>query len=236
MLTPVAPATGHSVVNAASYASQISPGSLATLFGTNLAASLVTASVTGGAPLPMSLAGVSITVNGRPAPILAVTSTQANFQVPWETAPGSADIVVSVNDSAGNTLAVPVLTAAPGIFSDSSGRAIAQNSDYTLNTASNPAKAGSPILAYLTGSGPVNMAVSDGAAASATPLASAMSQASALIGPLPAQVMFTGLAPGFVGLTQMNIVIPPSLATGDYPLTVTIAGKTSNAGTVSVSQ
>ncbi len=236
MLTPVAPATGHAVVNAASYLPQISPGSLATLFGTHLAASLVTANVTEGAPLPMNLAGVSIAVNGRPAPILAVTSTQVNFQVPWETAPGNADIVVSVNGSAGNTLTVPVLTAAPGIFSDSSGRAIAQNSDYTLNTASNPAKTGSTILAYLTGSGPVNMAVSDGAAASATPLASAMSQASALIGPLPAQVMFTGLAPGFVGLTQMNIVIPVSLASGDYPLTVTIAGKTSNAGTVSVSQ
>jgi len=236
MLTPVAPATGHAVVNAASYAPQISPGSLATLFGSHLAASLTTASVTEGAPLPMTLAGVSIAVNGRPAPILAVTSTQVNFQVPWETAPGSADIVVSVNGSAGNTLTVPVLTAAPGIFSDNSGRAIAQNSDYTLNAASNPAKTGSTIFAYLTGSGPVNMAVSDGAAASASPLASAMSQASALIGPLPAQVMFTGLAPGFVGLTQMNIVIPPGLASGDYSLSVTIAGKTSNAGIVSVSQ
>jgi uncharacterized protein (TIGR03437 family) len=232
LLTPVASPTGNAVVNAASYAPQISPGSLATLFGTHLGASLVTANV----PLPTSLSGVSITVNGRSAPILAVTSTQVNFQVPWETSPGSAEIVVTVNGFAGSALTVPVLTAAPGIFSDSSGRAIAQNSDYTLNTASNPAKVGSTILAYLTGSGPVNTAVPDGAAASASPLASAMSQASALVGSIPAQVAFTGLAPGFVGLTQMNIIVPSSLASGDYPLTVTIAGKTSNAGIISVSQ
>ena len=232
LLAPAAPSTAHVVVNAASYTPQISPGSLATLFGTNLAASLTVAS----APLPYTLGNVSIAVNGRQAPILAVTSTQVNFQVPWETSPGSAQIVVSVNGIAANALTVPVLAAAPGIFSDGSGRAVAQNSDYSLNTDSNPARAGCTIIAYLTGSGPVSVAMSDGAAASATPLARAMSQTSASIGSLPAQVSFVGLAPGFVGLTQMNIVLPSGLASGDYPLAVTIGGETSNAGIVSVSQ
>ena len=232
MLTPVAPATASAVVNAASYTPQISPGSLATLFGTHLAGSLTVA----GAPLPNSLAGVSITVNGRPAPILAVTSKQVNFQVPWETLAGNAQVVVSVNGSAANTLSVPVLAAAPGIFSNGSGRAVVQNSDYSLNTDSNPAPAGGTIIAYLTGSGPVNVAMSDGVAASSSPLAKAMSQTSATIGPLPAQVSFVGLAPGFVGLTQMNIVVPPGLASGDYPLSVTIGGQTSNSGLVSVAE
>ncbi len=231
-LTPVAPPAGHAVVNAASYTPQISPGSLATLFGTSLAASLTVAS----APLPNTLGGVSITVNGHSAPILAATPTQVNFQVPWETLPGSAEIVVSVNGSAANTLTVPVLSAAPGIFSDASGRAVAQNSDYSLNTVANPAKVGGTIIAYLTGSGPVNVAISDGTAASASPLARAMSQTSATIGSEPAQVSFAGLAPGFVGLTQMNIVVPPGLASGDYPLSVTIGGQTSNAGTISVAE
>ena len=231
-LTPVAPATANAVVNAASYTPQISPGSLATLFGTHLAGSLTLANV----PLPKSLADVSITVNGRPAPILAVTSTQVNFQVPWETLPGNAQVVVSINGSAGNALTVPVLAAAPGIFSDTSGRAVAQNTDYTLNTASNPVQAGGTIIAYLTGSGPVNMAVSDGIAASANPAPKAMSQTSATIGSLPAEVSFVGLAPGFVGLTQMNIIVPQGLASGDYPLSVTIGGQTSNSGIISVAQ
>jgi uncharacterized protein (TIGR03437 family) len=63
-----------------------------------------------------------------------------------------------------------------------------------------------------------------------------MSQTSASIESLPAEVSFVGLAPGFVGLTQMNIVVPPGLASGDYPLSVTIGGQTSNAGTISVAQ
>ncbi|HLG99709.1 MAG TPA: SMP-30/gluconolactonase/LRE family protein [Bryobacteraceae bacterium] len=231
-LQPVAAPTGHAVVNAASYAPQISPGSLATLFGTHLASALTTAS----APLPVTVAGVSISVNGRPAPILAVTPTQVNFQVPWETLPGSAEIAVGVNGIAANTLSVTVLAAAPGIFVDSSGRAVVQNSDYSQNSAANPAKPGSAIVAYLTGSGPTDVTLSDGAPASAAPLAHAMSQVSATVGSLPAQVMFTGLAPGFVGLTQMNIVLPDALPSGDYPLTVNIAGVTSNAGIITVAQ
>ena len=232
ILQPVASPTGNAVVNAASYTPQISPGSLASLFGTHLAASLATA----GAPLPTTLGGVSITVNGRSAPILAVTANQINFQVPWETLPGTAEVVVGVNGFAAKALSVPVLAAAPGIFSDSAGRAIAQNSDYSLNSASNPAKTGGTIIAYLTGSGPVNTTIADGAAASASPLAIAMSQTTATIGSLPAQVSFAGLAPGFVGLTQMNIVVPAGLAPGDYPLTVSIHGQASNAGTISVTQ
>lgn len=165
-----------------------------------------------------------------------MTSTQVNFQVPWETLPGSAQIIVSLNGSAANTLSVPVLAAAPGIFSNGSGRAVVQNSDYSLNTDSNPVQAGGTIFAYLTGSGPVNVAMSDGIAASSSPLAKAMSQTSAIIGPLPAQVSFVGLAPGFVGLTQMNIVVPPGLAAGDYPLSVSIGGQTSNSGLISVAQ
>ena len=230
MLTPVVSPTANAVVNAASYTPQISPGSLATLFGTHLGGALVTAN----APLPMSLSGVSITVNGRQAPILAVTSNQVNFQVPWETSAGSAEVIVSVNGFAANSLAVKVSETAPGIFSEPGGRAAVLNPDNSLNTDANPAKVGSTIEAYLTGSGPVNVAMSDGLAAGSSPLAEAMSQSSATIGPLPAQVSFTGLAPGFVGLTQMNIVVPSGLAPGDYPLIVTIGGQTSNAGTISV--
>lgn len=231
-LQPVAAPTGNAVVNAASYTSQISPGSLATLFGTHLASALNTAS----APLPTSLAGVSISVNGRLAPILAVTSNQVNFQVPWETLPGNAEVKVSVNGIAANTLTSTVLAAAPGIFVDASGRAIAQNPDYSLLTATNPAKPGSTIIAYLTGSGPTDVALADGAPASTAPLAHAMSQVSATLGAAPAQVMFAGLTPGFVGLTQMNIQLPDALPPGDYPLTITVGGVSSNAGIITISQ
>jgi uncharacterized protein (TIGR03437 family) len=227
---PVVSANG--VVNAASFASQISPGALATVFGINFALRNASAN----APLPLSLAGISVSVNGQSAPLLYVTPTQANFQVPWETAQGSATVTVNVNGGASNSVTVPVLGAAPGLFSTSSGHAVVQNSDFTLNDPSNPAKVGSTIVAYLSGSGPVSPAVADGAATPLGPLVSATSPSSATIGSSTAQVAFAGLAPGFVGLVQVNIVVPSDLQTGDYPLAIMIGNETSNSATVSVTQ
>ena len=76
--------------------------------------------------------------------------------------------------------------------------------------------------------------VADGTVAPVSPLATATATASAKIGTTNAQVAFTGLTPGFIGFVQMNIVVPSGLAPGDYPLTVTIDGQTSNSANVSV--
>jgi uncharacterized protein (TIGR03437 family) len=222
----------NGVVNAASFATRISPGALATVFGSNFAVSNAGAQT----PLPMSLESVSVSVNGQLAPLLYVTPTQVNFQVPWETALGSATVTVAVNGGASNAVAVNVLGAAPGLFSSSNGQAIVQNSDYTLNEPSNPAKVGSTIIAYLSGSGTVSPPVADGAPAPDDTLVYLNSGTSATIGSSTAQVAFAGLAPGFVGLVQMNIVVPSGLATGSYPLAVTIGSDTSNSATVSVTQ
>jgi uncharacterized protein (TIGR03437 family) len=232
LLTPQTPAiSANGVVNAASFAAQISPGALATVFGSNLGGANAGATV----PLPTSLGGVSVTVNGKAAPILFVAPGQVNFQVPWETVVGPGAVVVN-NGVNSNTVTVPVLTAAPGLFTFASGQAVVQNSDFTLNGPGNPIKAGGTIIAYLTGSGPVSPAVANGAAAPSGPLAQVTSPFSATIGTSAGQVSFAGLTPGFVGLLQMNIVVPSGLASGDYPLTVTIHSETSNSGKISVSK
>jgi uncharacterized protein (TIGR03437 family) len=231
MLQVAAPQiSANAVVNAASFAHQISGGSLATVFASNITGAKASAS----APLPTSLAGVSVSVNGKNAPLLYVTSTQVNFQVPWKTDPGLASVAIIANGVVSNAVTVPVVAAAPGLFTYGSGRAVVQNSDFTLNSPNNPAKAGSTIMAYLTGSGPVDPPVADGALAPASPPATATSSSSATIGSAPAKVSFAGLAPGFVGLVQVNIVVPSGLPKGDYPLTVTIAGQDSNSALVSV--
>jgi uncharacterized protein (TIGR03437 family) len=222
----------NGVVNAARYAPKISAGALASIFGPSFASGNLGASL----PLTTTLGGVSVSVNGKAAPILYVTPFQVNFQVPWETAVGSASITVTVNGRTSSAVNVAVLTAAPGLFVSASGRAVVQNAGgSTLNSATNPAKVGSTITAYLTGSGPVSPPVADGAPAPASP-ALLTSPVSATIGGQAATVSFAGLAPGFVGLVQLNIVVPSALATGDYPLLVTIAGETSNPGTISVTQ
>jgi len=230
----VAPAiAANGIVNAASFTAPVAPGSLASVFGSNFTGTSLQASAS-VLPLPDNLGGVSITVNGKPAPILYVNSNQVNFQVPASTSAGSGAVVLTVNGVVSNTVNVKVTSAAPGIFSYGGGKAVVQNQDYSLNTSGNPAKAGSTIMAYLTGSGAVSPSVADGAAAPSNPPAKVTADYSATIGSTTAQVSFAGLAPGFVGLLQMNIVVPSGLSQGNYPLAVTIGGQTSNSATISV--
>ena len=220
------------VANAASYQTQISPGALASVFGTGFGA--LTASPAASPKLPTISGGVSVTVNGQAAPLYYVSPVQINFQVPWGTAVGNAVVAVTVNGGSSNTVTVQAVSAGPGLFS-SNGSAIVQNyPSYSLNTPSNPAPRGSMIIAYLTGSGPVSPTVSDGALSPSNPLATSTASWGATVGSTPAQVSFIGLTPGFVGLVQANVAIPTTLAPGNYPLTVSIGGQTSNAGTISV--
>jgi uncharacterized protein (TIGR03437 family) len=129
---------------------------------------------------------------------------------------------------------ITVQTAAPGLFVQGS-HAIVQNSDFSLNTSGNPAKAASTIMAYLTGAGAVSPQPADGAAAgSGSDLSNVTPAVTATIGGQTASVSFAGLAPDFVGLWQVNIVVPTGLTQGDYPLAVTVGGQTSNAANVSV--
>src|SRR5205085_1170253 len=183
--------------------------------------------------LPTSVAGVSVSVNGTLAPILFVSPGQVNFQVPWKTATGTASVSVLVNGGAGNTVQVPVQTAAPGLFTNGAA-AIVQNSDFSLNDATHPVAAGGTIIAYLTGSGPVSPAVADGTPTPLSPLSQVTLSKSARIGTADAQVSFAGLTPTFISLVQFNIVVPPGIAAGTYPLTVTIDQQTSNAGNIVV--
>jgi uncharacterized protein (TIGR03437 family) len=221
------------VANAASYQAQISPGALASVFGTGFGGGPAV-SPSASPTLPANVGGVSVMVNNQAAPLYYVSPGQINFQVPWETQVGTASVIVTVNGGSSNTVTVPAVSAGPGLFV-SGGAAIVQNfPDYSLNGPSSPAPGGSTIIAYLTGSGPVAPATSDGALAPSSPLATSTASWGATVGTAAAKVSFIGLTPGFVGLVQANIVVPTGLAPGNYPLTVTIGGQTSNAGAISV--
>jgi uncharacterized protein (TIGR03437 family) len=126
-----------------------------------------------------------------------------------------------------------MLAAAPELFVQGA-HAAALNSDFSLNSSSNPTKAGGTILAYLTGAGAVSNQPADGAAAGSNPISDVTSTVTATIGGQTADVSFAGLAPGFVGLWQVNVVVPAGVALGDLPLTVSVGGQTSNSANVSV--
>jgi uncharacterized protein (TIGR03437 family) len=232
LLKPVTPqiASG-SVLNAASFKAAVSPGALATLYGANFIGT--GESGTASIPLPPSFAGVSVSVNGRAAPVLFINSDQINFQIPWETGPGSATITVSSSGIQSASVKVSVVAAAPGLFFQGS-HALVQNSDYSLNSSGNPAKDGTLIIAYLTGAGAVSPPVADGAPAPSSPPSEVKSTVTATIDSQPATVKFAGLAPDFVGLWQVDVIVPAGLAQGNYPLVISVDGESSNAANVSV--
>jgi uncharacterized protein (TIGR03437 family) len=88
---------------------------------------------------------------------------------------------------------------------------------------------------YLTGIGSVDNLVASGAPASASPLSRPVLPFSAAIGDQEVSIIFLGLAPGFVGLAQANLVVP-DLPAGDYLLTITVNGITSNAVFLAIGQ
>src|SRR5579883_1366220 len=220
------------VTDAASFGPRVSPGSLATIFGNGLAATTAQAS---GFPLPTKLGGTTVLVNDSPAPLVYVSGSQINFQVPSGLQAGTANLYVSVvSGIQSKRFSFTVASAAPGIFQDSSNHAVAQNTDYSTNSTGNPAASGSVVIVYLTGQGPVDNAVADGSATPNAPLSTATASASATIGGADAPVQFLGLTPGFAGLAQANLQVP-SLPTGDYPLVLTVGGYVSASATISVS-
>ena len=220
------------VTNAASYsADAISPGSLISLFGSNLAAITASASAL---PLPMSIADTSVTINGVPAPLWYESPGQINAQVPWEIPAGPAAVVVRTLGALSAAAQIAVQPAAPGLFTDAAGDSAALNADGSGNSAETPAAAGSVISVFFTGQGPVDTTVDDGAAPAAGEAVSATSAMSATIGGAPVQIQFVGLAPLYPGLAQMNLRVP-ALASGIYPLVVTIGGRASNTAQLAVS-
>lgn len=219
------------VVNGASFnPAPVAPGSIVAAFGSDLSRDVLHATTL---PLAGSLAGARVFVNGMEAPLLFVSPTQVNFQMP-SVSTGPATVQFLVNGDTTMNRGVEIAEAAPGIFyRTDTNRAIAQNQDFTLNEPSSPAPPGSVVIVYLTGQGPVDNPVPVGVPAPAAPLARAILPASATIGGVPAELQFLGLTPGFVGLAQANLRVP-NLPPGDYAVTIEIGGAVSNSPLISV--
>jgi uncharacterized protein (TIGR03437 family) len=220
---------GTAVVNAASYLPGVSPGGLATVFGTNLT-DVNGVVVAGTNPLPLVLADVSVSVNGVPAAMFSVSYANGqdviSFQVPWETATGPGAVEVQVYDY-GILVADEVVdsfTEDPGIFEYQlygTTYAVAAHTDGNVIGPDDPASRGEVIVLYTTGLGPVDQPVPDGYAAPFNPLANTEEPFAVTIAGENGRVLFSGLAPGFVGLYQINLVLPGDLPAGDLPISIT---------------
>jgi uncharacterized protein (TIGR03437 family) len=257
VLLPPAPLiSSESVQNGASFVpgQAVAPGSLVSVFGSHFAGVFFTAAP--AVPLPNQLAGVAVTFNGEPGNMVHViqnvgghpaNTDQVNVQVPWNALPagattGNAQVVVTRNGVASPPVTIPLATAAPGLFSlypaDSTGvlRPVAFDANYvwafpagTFGIAkTSPIKIGSALVMLATGLGPVTNQPADGAAPYAE--SDTVTQPVVLIGNVPAQVIFSGLAPGFVGVYQINVIVAPGTPTGNaVPLQIQMNGITTSS-------
>jgi uncharacterized protein (TIGR03437 family) len=241
-------------VNAASFQSSVPvpQGGLVSLFGDGLMSGNSAQAQT--APWPTSLSNRQVVVNDvTPVPLYFVGPSQVNFQYPSAAPTGSQRIAVRLADTgeliAGGTILVA--GTSPGLFTSNSagtGQAVAVNQDNTINSGSSPAPVGSVITLYGTGQGQVNPQILDGSAAPLTPLSTTVavptsdaktcttSQPSmcVAIGSGFGDVQYSGLAPGYIGLWQINVKIPAGLSTGSVSLRVLINGSPSNTVTVAI--
>ena len=210
-----------SVGQAADFTGPLAPGSLATVFGSNLAPGPASAA---SVPLPTTLAGTTVRVNGDPVPLTFLNATQINFQLPAQIAPGSASLTVATAAGTSAAFSFTVVPVAPGVFQYGANRGVVQNQDYSLNTETNIARRGEVLTVYLTGIGATTPLVREGTVAPSSPLAVPSGAARAFLGGAPARVLFLGLTPGAVGLAQANVEVPAVFARGSHPVVIELDG------------
>ena len=204
------------VENAAGFQSGLpAPGGLGSLFvdGIPVTGTVVAPEL----PLPTQLAGITVSVDGIAAPILAVANatypanTQINFQVPFETATEEPQAHILEVQYAGQSAFIVPQQAGPGIFLLSNGAGVIQHaSDYSLVTGQNPVKPGETLIIYSTGLGTVDTPVPTGSPATqADPVSQCYTPTTSL-----GTVLYAGLTPGFPGLYQVNVQVSPYLPPG----------------------
>jgi uncharacterized protein (TIGR03437 family) len=220
------------VENAAGVASStaVAPGSLVSIYGSNLA---------------NAADATSVTFNNIPAPLLFVSSGQINAQVPWEVTGSSMQVVVTNGNLASAPVTVSLSPAVPAIFTLGANQAIAYSNSDSLFAAApgsipglttHAARIGDPAgLAILaTGLGPVNPPIATGEVPNdGVPHATTMTP-TVTVGGVPAQVLFSGMST-YVGLYQINILIQPGTPAGNaIPLQITMNGVVSNTPAIAV--
>jgi uncharacterized protein (TIGR03437 family) len=252
-LAPVAFSVG-AVANAASIqafsppvsgsgdaSNSIAPGEIVVLFGSGIGpADLVVATPQNGS-FPTSLSGTQVMINGRAAPLIYTSAGVVAAIVPYSVSGlNSAQVSVIYQGKTSSVSTLSVAPSAPGIFTanaSGSGQAAALNQDGTLNSAANPAPAGSVITLYATGEGQTSPGGVDGQIAGLKNLASPLQPVSATIGGLPAVIDYAGAAPTLVaGVLQVNVEVPAGFAPGSsIPVVLQIGGVNSPTVTIAVS-
>lgn len=178
--------------------------------------------------LMTSLAGVEVRFDGIPAPIYVGDYYQITVQVPYEVAGKTTTKIQATNRGIpSNEISVPVVDALPGIFNTTASliEALAANQDGTLNSRTAPAPMGSLVMLYVSGAGQLTPAAETGRPASG--LAQTVLPVSLTMAGEDSEILFSGVAPGTVGVVQVNARVTGTLPRGttSAPLVLTVGSR-----------
>ena len=240
--TPPARPVISSVVNAAGYQNSVAPNTFASILGTNLASTRDdwNSAIT-NAQLPSSLDGVTVTFDGIPGYVSYVSPTQINVLVPNIHSQTLTSVVVSNSGAkVANVFNTPASQYSPAFFPWPNNQVVASHQDYTyavkigtfstLSTVA--AKPGEIIILWTNGLGASTPAAPLGYATPSDQTYSTSTAPTVTVGGIAATVYGAALAPGFGGLYQIAIQVPPSLGNGDWPVVASIGGFQSPTGIV----
>ena len=212
-----------SLVNAAdNQTGNLSPNTIATLYGKNLAygtRAITPADIPGGVlPTVLPGTGVRILIGGLPANLYYVSPTQINFLVPVCLLPGTVNLQLVIDGLAGPQIQVQLAPSSPALFQLDSQTTVATSAAGALLTAGAPARPGDIVILYATGLGQSQPPVIYGQLPTAAAPLKQLADFTILLDGVaadPSAILYAGIAPGFAGLYQINFTIPA--ATGPNP-------------------
>lgn len=248
LVATVNPQVAAPLRDGAGFGTTLAPGAFVSIFGSDLAGE---GKVASAVPLPTNLSGISVKIGNRFAPLFFSGPGQINALIPFETTGTSTTLTVVTGPlAAGNTVQVNLSPTAPGLFAINqagTGQGAILNPDASFvapvgsipGANARPTRRNEVIIVFASGLGRVTPVLPSGVAAGAsgTTIPRLVSPPQVRIGGQSAAVEFAGLAPGFVGLYQVNVRIPNSAPLGDsVPVQVTtFEGQTSNTVTIAIS-
>jgi uncharacterized protein (TIGR03437 family) len=214
------------IADGASFGHSYAPGEVLSIFGSGLATATQAAS---SLPLPTTLGGTTVTINGVAAPMYAATPNQLNVQIPYEIQPGSNATLQVQSNAQSASYSFTAGATAPAIFTNSGGAPVP-------NTSGN---LGSTLTLYITGGGAVSPTLADGAAPASGTAAANLPKpvnqpVSVTIGGHSATVSFIGIPVGLVGVMQVNYTLPTTVTAGVQPVIVTIGSASSSPAHLTV--
>lgn len=244
MIAPALAQPSVAIVNGASFKPSfpISPGSWASAFGDFSSVGITTETQNGVIPVPTTLGGVQVLVDNVASPINYVGPSQINFIVPAGTTEGRHTLKITVSNIATFEGFINVWPVSPGVFikfpADVTQPGAVLNQDFSANGPDNPAQRGEVVQIYGTGGDFANFPDPSGAAAPAAPnLIQSDTTPKAYVSVAEAAVQFSGLAPGFAALWQINVTVPNQpFVSGQVPLFIESASLSSNVVSIWVAE